>query len=63
MKWYRMRLYRWIAGLLVMLAVLFPAGGAKAADAWALAAEALGVLAAYQSSLASVLSIGNDVNA
>ena len=34
-----------------------------AADAWALAAEALGVYATYRSTLASLLAMGNDVNA
>ena len=34
-----------------------------AADAWAIAAEALGVLAAYQSTLREILSLGNNVNA
>ena len=34
-----------------------------AADAWAVAAEALGVLAAYQSTLREMLALGNNVNA
>ncbi len=34
-----------------------------AADAWAVAAEALGVLAAYQSTLRQMLKLGNNVNA
>ncbi|MBR4903523.1 MAG: M48 family metalloprotease [Selenomonadaceae bacterium] len=34
-----------------------------AADAWAIAAEALGVLTAYQSTLREILSLGNNVNA
>lgn len=34
-----------------------------AADAWAIAAEALGVLAAYQSTLKEILALGNNVNA
>ena len=34
-----------------------------AADAWALAAEALGVYATYRSTLVSLLAMGNDVNA
>ena len=63
MKWNRMKLHRWIIGLLVIFSSFLPTRGVEAADAWTVAAEALGVLAAYQSSLASVLSIGNDVNA
>ncbi|MBR6906374.1 MAG: peptidase M48, partial [Selenomonadaceae bacterium] len=63
MKWNRMKLHRWIIGLLVIFSSFLPTRGVEAADAWALAAEALGVLAAYQSSLASMLSLGNDVNA
>jgi len=34
-----------------------------AADAWAIAAEALGVLAAYKSTLREMLALGNNVNA
>ena len=34
-----------------------------AADAWAIAAEALGVLAAYQSTLKQMLALGNNVDA
>ena len=52
--------------LIVMLvtcaAILNPAQ-ALAADAWAIAAEALGVLAAYQSTLREMLALGNNVEA
>ncbi len=51
-----------IATLVTIAAVLSPAQ-ALAADAWAIAAEALGVLAAYQSSLKQMLALGNNVNA
>ena len=34
-----------------------------AADAWAIAAQAAGIWAAYQSTLKSMMSLGNDVNA
>ena len=43
--------------------LVLPAGRAEAVDAWAVAAQSLGVLAAYKSSLASILAMGNDVNA
>ena len=36
---------------------------AEAVDAWAVAAQALGVLGAYQSSLSSILAIGNNADA
>ncbi len=36
---------------------------AEAADAWAIAAQALGVLGAYQSSLSSILELGNNAQA
>ena len=50
--------------LLALLLTLLPCGRrAAAADAWGTAAQALGIYAAYQSSLKSVLAIGNDVNA
>ncbi len=52
--------------LIVMLvtcaAILNPAQ-ALAADAWAIAAEALGVLAAYKSTLHEMLALGNNVEA
>ena len=48
--------------LLAVTAILNPAQ-ALAADAWAIAAEALGVLAAYQSTLKQMLALGNNVNA
>ncbi len=51
-----------IAILLIVATILNPAQ-ALAADAWAIAAEALGVLAAYQSTLREILSLGNNVNA
>ena len=51
-----------IVMLLAVTAILNPAQ-ALAADAWAIAAEALGVLAAYQSTLKQMLALGNNVNA
>ena len=47
---------------LTLTALLTPAQ-ALAADAWAIAAEALGVFAAYQSTLKEILALGNSVNA
>ncbi len=66
-----MMMKRWKkqAGMLLGSALLgtsllvLPAGRAEAVDAWAVAAQSLGVLAAYKSSLASILAMGNDVNA
>lgn len=40
-----------------------PAGRVEAVDAWAVAAQSLGVYAAYKSSLSSILAMGNDVSA
>lgn len=51
-----------IVMLLTFAAVLNPAK-VFAADAWAIAAEALGVLAAYQSTLKQMLALGNNVDA
>lgn len=52
-----------VCGTLSFSAVALPAGRAEAVDAWAVAAQSLGVLAAYKSSLASILALGNDVSA
>ncbi len=49
--------------ILIMLATFLNPAQALAADAWAIAAEALGVLAAYQSTLKQMLALGNNVNA
>lgn len=51
-----------IAMLVTLAAILNPVQ-VLAADAWAIAAEALGVLAAYQSTLREILALGNNVNA
>ena len=48
--------------LLTAATILNPAK-VFAADAWAIAAEALGVLAAYQSTLREILALGNNVDA
>ena len=48
--------------LLTAATILNPAK-VFAADAWAIAAEALGVLAAYQSTLREMLALGNNVDA
>ena len=52
-----------LAALAITAGVLFPPARAEAIDAWGIAAQALGVLGAYHSSLSAVLAIGNDVNA
>lgn len=51
-----------MAGIMLTGTMMQPPRAA-AMDAWAVAAQALGVLGAYQSSLSSILAIGNDVNA
>ena len=61
---YLLKVKRFLLVLAALLFCLLPAGGrAEAVDAWGAAAQALGVYAAYQSTLKSMLSIGNDVNA
>ena len=53
-----------LIGLVALLSCwLSSAARVEAVDAWGAAAQALGVYAAYQSSLKSMLSIGNDVHA
>ncbi|MBQ4495095.1 MAG: peptidase M48, partial [Selenomonadaceae bacterium] len=49
--------------LLVTLAAILNPVHVIAADAWAIAAEALGVFAAYQSTLREMLALGNNVDA
>ena len=51
-----------IAMLLTVAMILNPAK-TFASDAWTIAAEALGVLAAYQSTLREMLALGNNVDA
>ena len=49
--------------ILVTAAAILNPVQVMAADAWAIAAEALGVLAAYQSTLREMLALGNNANA
>ena len=49
--------------VLLTVATIFCPLKVFAADGWALAAEALGVLAAYQSTLKQMLALGNNVDA
>ena len=49
--------------ILVTFATILNPVKVFAADAWAIAAEALGVLAAYQSTLREMLALGNNVDA
>lgn len=52
------------SALMILLAVaIWNPAKIFAADGWAIAAEALGVLAAYQSTLKQMLELGNNVNA
>ena len=54
---------RFLVVILLTVAALLTPAQALAADAWAIAAEALGVFAAYQSTLKEILALGNSVNA
>ncbi len=55
------RLSKLLVGMHVTLACLLPVGGiAEASDFWGTAAQAIGVYAAYLSSLKSMLGYGND---
>ncbi|MBR2215644.1 MAG: M48 family metalloprotease [Selenomonadaceae bacterium] len=49
--------------LCLSLNLLLPVQTALAADAWGMAAEALGVYGAYRSSLMAILELGNNVHA
>ena len=49
--------------ILLTVAAMFVPAKVFAADAWAIAAEALGVLAAYKSTLSQMLALGNNVHA
>ena len=61
------RLHKKIAAIvtagLLGAGVYLPLPKAEAVDAWGAAAQALGVFAAYKSSLASILALGNNVSA
>ena len=52
-----------VIAAVLTIAIFFLPVKVMAADAWAVAAEAVGVLAIYKSVLKSMLSLGNDVNA
>ena len=52
-----------LAAAVLAAGMLVPMPRAQAIDAWAIAAQALGVFGAYKSSLAAVLAMGNDVHA
>ncbi len=54
---------KFFMAILMTAAIIFNPAQVFAADAWAIAAEALGVLAAYQSTLREMLALGNNVNA
>ena len=58
-----MKIYTKVIAALLTCAIFFLPVKVLAADAWAVAAEALGVLAIYKSVLKSMLELGNDVNA
>lgn len=54
---------KFLVVMLVAVATILNPAKVFAADAWAIAAEALGVLAAYQSTLKEMLALGNNVDA
>ena len=54
---------KFLIALLAVVVTLTVPAQVLAADAWAVAAEALGVLAAYQSTLREMLALGNNANA
>lgn len=65
--WKNSKWHKKLTALIVMgalgISVAAPLPKAEAVDAWGAAAQALGVYAAYKSSLAGILALGNDVNA
>ncbi len=61
--WKKKMLAVFISGTIGLGTVFLPAGRVEAVDAWAVAAQSLGVYAAYKSSLSSILALGNDVSA
>lgn len=52
-----------VSSAIGLSSIFLPAGRVEAVDAWAVAAQSLGVYAAYKSSLSSILALGNDVSA
>lgn len=62
-RWKRCLTAMVLSGVMMAGTWLTPLPKAEAADAWAIAAQALGVLGAYQSSLSSILALGNDAQA
>ena len=58
-----MKKFTKLIAAVVTCAIFFLPLRAMAADAWAIAAQAAGVWAIYQSTLKSMLRFGNDVNA
>ncbi|MCR5833029.1 MAG: M48 family metallopeptidase, partial [Selenomonadaceae bacterium] len=57
------KLFNILATIFLTVAIVITPTKVFAADAWAIAAEALGVLAAYNSALREMLALGNNVNA
>ncbi len=56
------KFFKILAAIVLSLTMLTPLK-VQAADAWAIAAQGLGVYAAYRSALSSILAMGNDVRA
>lgn len=52
-----------LASMLTMGTIFMPLRPVEAVDAWGAAAQALGIFAAYKSSLAGMLALGNNVGA
>ena len=49
-----------VFGSVLMVSILLPVSRAAATDAWSVAAQALGVYAAYQSALRTLMAYGAD---
>ena len=56
------KFFKILTAIILSLIILIPLK-VQAADAWAIAAQGLGVYAAYRSALSSILAMGNDVRA
>ena len=52
-----------IFSLILLAVTMFTPLKVEAVDAWAIAAQGLGIYAAYRNALAAILEMGNDVNA
>ncbi len=58
-----MKIFSKIISVIVAILIFFTPAKIQASDGWTVAAESLGVLAAYKSALVSMLRLGNNVDA